>query len=77
LLVVRDVHQDAVQCVDGIINNIACLFIDLNANDESKLFEAVQAARKILSREKNPPIDEIIKVGIVPKLVDYISDDYA
>ncbi|GAB0093377.1 Importin subunit alpha [Sergentomyia squamirostris] len=37
-------------------------------------FEAVQAARKMLSRERNPPIDVMISHGIVPKCVHLLGD---
>lgn len=39
-----------------------------STNLEEK-FRAVQSARKILSKDKNPPIDELIQSGIVPVLV--------
>ncbi|CRK93042.1 CLUMA_CG006479, isoform A [Clunio marinus] len=37
-------------------------------------FQAVQAVRKMLSREKNPPIDTIIGLGFVPTLINYLGD---
>lgn len=46
----------------------------LSPNMEEKLC-AVKATRKLLSTDKNPPIDEIIAVGILPVLVDALKLD--
>jgi importin subunit alpha-2 len=43
------------------------------STDFKEAFKATQAARKILSRERNPPIDVLIDAGIVPKLVAFLS----
>ena len=41
--------------------------------EPSKQLAAVQAARKLLSSDRNPPIDALIKSGILPVLVDCLS----
>lgn len=46
------------------------------SGDENCVFEALEDARKILSREKNPPIKDIIASGMVPHLVEFLSDKY-
>lgn len=33
----------------------------------------VQSARRLLSKARNPPLDEIIKSGVVPKLVEFLQ----
>lgn len=48
----------------------------ITSGDENFVFEALQDARKILSKERNPPIQDIIKSGIVPHLVEFLSSNY-
>ncbi|XP_057365288.1 importin subunit alpha-5-like isoform X3 [Daphnia carinata] len=52
--------------IDDIVNGI-------NSGDENKEITATHAARKILSRERNPPIDILINANVVPKLVEFLS----
>jgi hypothetical protein len=47
--------------------------IGIFSSDFKEAFKATQAARKILSRERNPPIDTLIVSGVVPKLVTFLA----
>lgn len=46
----------------------------VNIKNPSMHFVAVQSVRKLLSRERNPPIDVVIDQGLVPVLVHFLGD---
>lgn len=45
----------------------------INSGNSQKEFAAIQTARKMLSREKNPPIDKMIGLGLVPICVKFLE----
>lgn len=46
-----------------------------NFNDAAEQLQAVQAARRLLSSDRNPPIDDLIESGILPILVTCLERD--
>lgn len=46
-----------------------------NVVDPVEQLQAVQAARRLLSSDRNPPIDDLIESGILPILVSCLERD--
>ena len=47
----------------------------IESADENTVLTAVRSTRRLLSRERNPPIDKVIKAGLIPSLVKYLRAD--
>ncbi|KAG0443160.1 hypothetical protein HPB47_015226 [Ixodes persulcatus] len=60
--------QGAVMSLEEIVRG-------LTSGEPECQLEATQSARKILSRERHPPIDAMIQAGVVPVLVHSLERD--
>merc|ERR1719181_401913 len=70
-----DANQGVMGMQEGVHDNqIAALARTVCSDDQQQQFQATQQLRKLLSVEQNPPIQEVINTGVVPRLVELLKD---
>merc|ERR1719271_1233134 len=55
-------------------SQITLLVKTVGSDNQQDQFQATQQLRKLLSVEQNPPIQEVIHTGVVPRLVEFLKD---
>ncbi|XP_070506378.1 importin subunit alpha [Chironomus tepperi] len=67
-------QESNVQSPEPIPMTMDDIITHLQSNIPTQQFKAVQTVRKMLSREKNPPIDVVINTGLVPIMIKFLDD---
>lgn len=74
--VARDLPQENRQrdpVIDDKLQALPQLVAAVHSNDPKLVVEAVTHFRKLLSIERDPPIQEVIDSGVVPRLVEFLT----
>lgn len=65
--------ENNAQTSPGPIMTLEEIITGMHSSDETLIFQATQNARKMLSQERNPPIEQLISHGIVPLCVRFLD----
>lgn len=67
-------QESNAQSPEPIQMSIEDIMTHIHSSNPTLQSKAVQSVRKMLSREKNPPIDTVINLGLVPILIKFLDD---
>ncbi|KAF7119860.1 importin subunit alpha-like [Rhododendron vialii] len=63
--------------IEKKLESLPAMIAGVWSDDSSLQLEATTQFRKLLSIERNPPIEEVIQSGVVPRFVEFLArDDY-
>ena len=73
-MIVLNSSQTFIVCVQQLpIMSLAEIIDGVQSDQVDIQFMAAQSCRRVLSRERKPPIDEVISAGLLPRLVEFLS----
>lgn len=68
-------QPSATPAFDRKIDSLPQMVAGVYSDDGNAQLEATTQFRKLLSIERNPPIEEVVQSGVVPRLVEFLGRD--
>ncbi|VVT46564.1 uncharacterized protein SAPINGB_P001276 [Magnusiomyces paraingens] len=73
----QEQYDDIAQVQEQLAQDLPDMLAALNSNDVELQLEATKKFRKLLSKERNPPISQVIDAGAIPKFVEFLSSTHS